>query len=107
MRATLAIEEISDLILQTGYRKPILTLKLEDRVDIVATLIDYHLMIKVKSAMDQYMEGLTVLGLLNRVQQHPSTWKPLFMKHTQRLTTGTSIQSCMQFGACMHMLCYV
>ena len=62
MKNALAIDEISDLLLQTGYRKPISSLTTTDKKEIISALLDYHVMLKVKGAMDQYMDGLEALG---------------------------------------------
>lgn len=89
IKTALAIDEVTDLLLQTGYRKPIPLLALTDKREVITALVDYHMMLKVKCAMDQYMSGLEALGLLGRIQDNPSAWKPLFTKPSERLTPGT------------------
>lgn len=56
------VDEISGLILETGYRKPFVKLTMADRSELKAAMVDYHCMIKVKAAMDQYIEGLQSLN---------------------------------------------
>ena len=47
-------------------------------------------MAKVKCIMDQFMEGLKVLGLLDKIKQQPSVWEPLFIYSSAlRLTEGS------------------
>lgn len=77
-----------DLLLQTGYRKPIPTLTLNDRMEIVPTLLDYHLMLEVKSVMDQFKEGVNEVGLLEDIQKNPLLWEPLFVHMNNPLTIG-------------------
>ena len=65
LQATLAVDEIQDFLLQTGFNKPITGLTLADKEEIAHAMIDYHLIAKVKCAMDQFMEGLKEYQLLD------------------------------------------
>lgn len=55
LQATLAIDEVQDLLLQTGFNKPITGLSVNNKKEIAQAMIDYHLIAKVKCAMDQFM----------------------------------------------------
>lgn len=88
IKAVFAIEEISDLLIQTGYRKPIPSLRMADKQTVITAMLNYHMMLKVKCAMDQYMEGLAELHLLERIQNNPSLWMPLFTNKSEKLTAG-------------------
>ena len=79
MQAALAIDEIGDLLFQTGYRKPISLLTIQERYEIASALIDFHLMAKVKCIMDQFIEGLKAGGVLDGIVQQPNLWEPLFV----------------------------
>ena len=74
-----AIDEVQSLVYETGFRKPLAQLKVEDKHVVSSVLVNYHCMTKVKASMDQYMEGLESLGLLSRIQADPSKWKNFFM----------------------------
>ena len=50
---------------------------MNDTKDLVSAMIDYHLMLKVKSMMDQFMEGLNEMGVLQKIQEQPLLWEPL------------------------------
>lgn len=52
-------------------------------------MIYYHMMAKVKSAMDQYVEGLKIYGLLDKIQTNPDVWRPMFMKKAEQLNPGS------------------
>ena len=55
-------------------------------------LTDYHLMVKVKSSMDQFADGLKALGLLSRIQENPDVWRSFFVPSKQaKLTPGEYI----------------
>ena len=46
-------------------------------------------MLKVKSEMDAFAEGLQVLGVLTMIRMYPDLFKPLFVADlTTRLTAG-------------------
>ena len=82
-----------DIISQTGYRKPISTHTVADKESVASAIINYHLMIKVKSCMDQFMEGLQALGLLQKIQSSPSLWEPLFINSSTPLTPGMKVKT--------------
>ncbi len=84
----LGIDEVMDLVSQSGYRKPLPSHTLQDKEAIISAVLDYHLMMKVKSSMDQFMDGLKSVGFLERVQQHPLLWKPFFISSSQTLVPG-------------------
>lgn len=84
----IAIDEVMDLLLETGYRKPISSTSVSDKQEIIASLIDYHCMTKVKAAMDQYIEGLDVLGVLVAIRNNPVWFEPLFVSPDIPLTSS-------------------
>ncbi len=88
LHVTLAIEEVSDLLFQSGFRKSMGALTVADKEEVVGAIVDYHMMVKVKSSMDQYMEGLKVYGLLNNIQTNPEIWMPLFTASKKQLDPG-------------------
>ena len=79
LQATLAIDEIKDFLLQTGFNKPITGLTLSNKEEIAHAMLDYHLIAKLKCAMDQFMEGLNEYQLLDNIRQNPTLWKPMFV----------------------------
>ena len=86
MQAAVAIDEVGDLLFQTGYRK---CLSLAGKTEVCSALADYHLMAKVKGAMDQFIDGLNSFGLLVVIKQNPVLWEPLFLRSVSAgLTRG-------------------
>ena len=83
-----AVDKISELILETGYRKPFCRLIMAHRSELIAAMVDYHCMIKVKAAMDQYIEGLQSLKVLDLVRKFPSFSRPFFVAKNKRITAG-------------------
>lgn len=86
------MDEAAALLFETGYRKPTVQLTLSDKVAIKSSLLDYHCMIKVKAAMDQFAEGLDVLHVLQLIKRFPHLTKPMFVDDdTKVLTAGKEI----------------
>ena len=54
---------VDEALVVTGYRKAVCSLRLKDKENLKAALLDYHL-IKVKAEMDQFGDGLADLGVL-------------------------------------------
>jgi len=71
-----------------GFRKPLSQISIEHVGDIIQLLIDYFCMMKVKAAIDQYVEGLQDLGILTCIQQNPSEWKVFFQDNKIELSAG-------------------
>ena len=89
LRAVFAIDEAAELILSTGFRKPLCSLALEDKASLKSILLDYHCMLKVKAEMDQFAEGLKTLGVLDMVKNYPDLFSSLFVDDgSPPLTSG-------------------
>ncbi len=86
LQATLSIDEVSDLVAETGYSKPLANVNMDNREELVNSLTLYHLMIKAKSSIDQFIEGLRNVGLLRFIRDDPEIWKPLFVNSKVSLT---------------------
>ena len=69
--------ENDTLIIETGYRKPLCRLTMEDVPGLKQTLRD-HVLVKVKAELDQFCEGLNTLGVLEKMKRYPSLMAPLF-----------------------------
>ena len=72
------VPEWETLLLETGYSKPLQQLGMEDQDSIVSFIADYHCIVKVKAAMDQFKQGLDAGGVLTCIQQHAYSMKHLF-----------------------------
>ena len=115
LRVTFGIDEAADLLLSSGFRKPLSELCMSDKLCVKSVLIDYHCLIKVrnffpcpfsyhfpmvslsnylakqvKAEMDHFIERLRVLGVLDMVKKHPLLFSPLFTDDNPTpLTAGT------------------
>ena len=72
------MDEVLDLLMTTGFRKPVANLTIPNRQNLSAALLDYHLMAKVKAEMDQFCEGLSTLEFLKAVRATPNIFTPYF-----------------------------
>ena len=87
LRVCLSIDECLELLLATGFCKPVCNLALDDRPNIIAALLHYHLIARVKAELDQFIEGLSTHDFLNIVRKDPNMWKPFFVHSNSKLTT--------------------
>ena len=72
-------EDAATVILEAGFSKPLTTVQLSDKADIISLLTTYHLFIKPKAVMDQYKAGLTLFGLSRFIEKYPNLIRPLFV----------------------------
>ena len=64
MRMIFATDEAAELLLESGFKKPISTLGISDQKRLRGLLLGYHCLLKMKGEMDQFREGLASLGVL-------------------------------------------
>lgn len=67
---------------ETGYRKALARISLEDREEIVLILRQFYTLVRVKPELDQFIDGLKTLELLDMVREHPQLLRPLFVAGT-------------------------
>lgn len=93
LREYLAEEEAASLLFATAFRKPLMSLSIEDKPCVKSSLIDYHTMLKAKAEMDQFAEGLGSLGVLEMTKCYPDLFLPLFMNCSTPLTPGKCLHT--------------
>ena len=69
------------ILLETGFRLALCRLTCADKEVIKSAIRDYHSLIKIKTELDQFSDGLKMLGVLQAVKEHPDLMAPLFTKH--------------------------
>ena len=81
--------------METGFRKPLLYLTVDDKPAISNTLKNHHGIVKVKAEVDQFCEGLVTLGVLDCIKRFPDVMRPLFVDTNPiQITKG----KCTQLG---------
>ena len=68
LQVLFAMDKALDLLMMTGFHKPVSHLSISDHFNLSAALLDYHLMAKVKAEMDQFCERLKTLDFLNAMR---------------------------------------
>ena len=76
--------DMESLLLETGFYKPLSLLSMNDKAGIMSSVTDYHCIIKVKAAMDQFLEGLEAGGVLGALKNYSDVMKSMFCP-TQKL----------------------
>lgn len=67
------------MILETGFRRPLIRITLQDKESLQSTLRHYYSFISVKAEIDQFAEGLATFGVLDMIRQHSQFMRPLFV----------------------------
>ena len=82
-------EQWQTLLLETGYRKPLSCLTQQDTSGIKRILRNFYTFVRVKAEIDQFLEGLSCLGVIDAVKKHPMLMQPLFIpSESCQLTKG-------------------
>ena len=84
LRTVFAMDEAAELLLSTGFQKPLRSLAMEDKECLRLVL---HCLLKVKAEMDQFAEGLKSLGVLDMMKHHPDLFSSLFVDGGSTLIT--------------------
>ena len=91
MQMVFAIDEAAELLLETGFRKPLMSLGLSDKKRVQEVLLGFHCVLKVKGEMDQFRQGLSSLGVLQALNNNASTMKSLFVSPSCKITAGKCV----------------
>ena len=78
-------DDSKNLLVECGFLNPVNSFDLKPVI--ISTLLDYHLMLKVKAAMDQFIEGLENPGTLKEIRKSPSLFQHYFL-HTKKIDAG-------------------
>ncbi len=62
----------SNQILDAGFTKALVTLQIEHKVDLMRVIMLHYAVLRSKSALDQFSEGLSTLGVLGSIRQNPN-----------------------------------
>ena len=94
VQMTFYVDEAAELLMETGFKKPLNHLQMADREHLQSVLLLYHCILKVKAEMDQFREGLSALGVLTALENNSSLMKCFFQFQTHRLSAGTCTIQC-------------
>ena len=96
LRDLFADDDIASSLYETGYRKVLSAITVDDKDDISNIFSTYHTVIKVKAEIDQFVVGLQCIkGLCKYIKRFPSLMRPLFVHdNSKELTAGNQLTSC-------------
>ena len=57
-----------------------------NKLEIMQTLILHSTVLKHKAALDQFREGISILGLLSQIEKNPSKFEPFFVHHDENIS---------------------
>ena len=81
------------LVCDTGFRKPLCLLTLDDRESVKRAIQDHHTLLKIKPELDQLCEGLKALGVLDSMKKFPQIMKTLFCRQEEKLSKGNAMSN--------------
>ena len=79
------MDEAFDLHMMTVFTRPLPNSCIADCSNLIAALLDYHLMAKVTEEMDQFLEGLSTFEFLDIMKANPRIWNLNLLKLTPNL----------------------
>uniref|UniRef100_A0A1X7V4W6 Uncharacterized protein n=1 Tax=Amphimedon queenslandica TaxID=400682 RepID=A0A1X7V4W6_AMPQE len=68
-----------DMLCSTGYRKPMESFTLTDKDSLKSSLLNYHLLYKVKCETDLFIQELETAEIVTIIRTSPDVFKGLFM----------------------------
>ena len=82
----------SDIVLNAGYTKPLVSTKLTDRAELTRCIALHFTLLQCVAKMDQLKKGPESLGLLQIMKVYPDLVAPFFTpKGHKKLTAGNKI----------------
>ena len=83
-------DEVATLLHDTGYRKLLTEVVVDDKDEICNILATYHNLIKIKAQIDHFVTGLQCIkGLYEYVKRYSDLMRPLFAQdNSKELTAG-------------------
>ena len=88
----------------TGYRIPFTLLKVTDKASLCKAIREYHTIIKILPEINQFGEGLEVLGVMTMIRKNPKLLSLYFIDEVNRpIDKGMCILICSKyFKAFLH-----
>ena len=79
----------SDILFDSGYRRPTTTATLEDKREIMNTIFLHQTIYSCLAELDQLKEGLNVLGIIDEMMKNPDLLINFFTSvNAKNLTAG-------------------
>jgi len=72
-------DDLSYLVTDTGFRVPLSCVKVTDKTSLCKAVREYHTIIKILPEVNQFGEGLEVLGVLTMMRKYPELLSDYFI----------------------------
>lgn len=83
--------EHCELLHECGFIKPIHCVSIDDKCAMVQALTLQFVLLQCKAELDQFIEGLKVVGVLDAIREHHSLLRQFFCRTSSQLSVGTII----------------
>lgn len=77
-----------ELILDSGYSKPVSSISVDTKEELVQSLKYHYTLYRTKAALDQLKSGLSILDVNKAMTDHPEVFKDFFVHTSKPLTAG-------------------
>lgn len=72
-------EENLDVLIDSGYTLPVQSIKMNNKHNLIKTIILHTTVLKNKAVIDQLKSGLSSLGVLDAIIKHPHLLESYFV----------------------------
>ena len=72
------VTEESGIMIDAGFCKPLTSITIEDKEEIIHTIALHHTILKSKAELDDLKRGLGALGVLDMLENYPDLLKSFF-----------------------------
>lgn len=87
-----ALFDATDVVINSGYTKPLTSAEVSDRKEITETVSLHCTLLQSLAEMDQLKRGLNVLGVANYMKDYPLFFTSYFTSQdSQKLSAGIII----------------
>ena len=81
--------EHADALIESGLTMPLSLVTVDDKTVIIEIVSLHHVLLCSKAELDQFLTGLSALGVLNAVRANPHLFEPYFcIGHSIPLVAG-------------------
>ena len=77
---------------ESGFHQAISMMSFKSKEVILLYMTDYHCLLKVKAAMDQFVEGLEASGVHTMLKQYSSQLREFFVSCDRDLKAGNDLE---------------
>ena len=78
-------ESAANILLESGFTKPV---DINYKEKIITCIVDYNCMLKVKGAMDQFLDGMCTFQVNTLVKEYPTEMKQFFVNSGHHASAG-------------------